>query len=179
MYHDDVDEQLIIRTERAQALVSTVGNAAMATVNADGSPHNTPLFVAFSPDFMTVYWSSNPGSLHSKNVERTKQAYLVLFTADDGGGLYFPVEAVESAGGEQLAVGLTAYNIARVVHGRKQPLLTAAFEPPNIQRLYRATVSSFSINLAERDAKDQIIRDYRQQISAQQLAAPAEDAAIY
>ncbi len=173
-----MDEQLIIRTERAQVLVSTVGNAAMATVNADGSPHNTPLFIAFSPDFETVYWSSNPSSLHSQNVTRTPQAYFVLFTADDGGGLYFPIQAVQVASGEQLATGLTAYNIARVVHGRKQPLLTAAFEAPSVQRLYQATVSSFSINLAERDAQGRIIRDFRQQISARQLAAPAEDATI-
>ena len=174
-----MEKQLIIRTERAQALVSNVGNAAMATVNVDGSPHNTPLFIAFSPDFETVYWSSNPGSLHSQNATRTPQAYFVLYTADDGGGLYFPVEAVQVASGEQLATGLTVYNIARVVHGRKQPLLTTAFEPPSVQRLYQATVSSFSINLAERDAQGRIIRDYRQQISTQQLAAPAEDAVVY
>ena len=174
-----MNEQLITRLERAQTLVRTVSNAAMATVNTNSSPHNTPLFIAFSPDFLSVYWSSNPVAQHSVNVTRSAQAYFLLYDASAGGGLYFPVHAVRIANDETLAEGLTAYNAARVLNGKQQPLLVPAFSPPNVQRLYCATVTSYSVNLSERDANGKIVRDYRHEISASQLNMPAEDATIY
>lgn len=174
-----MNDQLITRLERAQSLVRSVANAAMATVNADGSPHNTPLFIAFSPNLHTLYWSSNPTALHSQNLTLDPRAYFVLFEPNAGGGLYIPVSEVHVATGDDLAVGLTAYNAARLTNGKQQPLLTPAFSPPNVQRLYQATVESFSVNLSERDQQGKIIRDYRQAISAEQLNGPAEDLAIY
>lgn len=35
------------RVKRAQELLVTAKHVAIATVNADGSPHNTPVFMAF------------------------------------------------------------------------------------------------------------------------------------
>ena len=174
-----MDQQFITRLEQAQKLLQTVGNAAMATVNADATAHNSPLFIAFSPDLTTVYWSSDPASLHSMNVERSRQAYFVLYESAAGGGLYFPVHDVKVADGDQLAKGLTAYNLARVQHGKKQPLLVPAFQEPNVLRLYQASVTSYSLNMAQRDDAGKIIRDYRQPISSAQLSQPAEDAPIY
>ena len=173
-----MDQQFISRLERAQALVRSVSNAAMASVNDDGSPHNTPLFIAFSPDFLMVYWSSNPVSQHSQNVARQSQAYFVLYDATAGGGLYFPVHNIQIADGDSLARGLTAYNRARVLNGKQQPLLLPAFSQPNVQRLYCATVTSYSVNLSERDESGKIVRDYRRTISAHHLNTPAEDATI-
>ena len=174
-----MDEQIVKRTERAQVLVNSVGNAAMATVNVDDSPHNTPLFIAFSPDFETVYWISTPESLHSQNVSRNKQAYFALYAADAGGGLYFPAHNIRVTDGEELATGLTAYNLARARQGHKQPLLLTALNPPSPQRLYAATVTHYSVNVAEKDEQGRIVRDYRYEISRQQLAASAEDAVMY
>ena len=174
-----MDEQLITRLERAQTLVRSVANAAMATVNADSSPHNTPLFIAFSSDLHVIYWSSNPTSLHSQNLARTPRAYFVLFEPNAGGGLYIPVRDARIAIDDDLANGLTVYNAARLTNGKQQPLLTPTFSPPNVQRLYQATVESFSVNMSERDDNGRIVRDYRQVISAEQLCGPSEDAAIY
>lgn len=173
-----MDQEFITRLERAQTLVRSVSNAAMATVNEDGSPHNTPLFIAFSPDFLSVYWSSNPASQHSQNVTSQSRAYFVLYDATAGGGLYFPVHNIKIADGDNLAQGLTAYNKARVLNGKQQPLLLPAFSPPIVQRLYCAAVMSYSVNLSERDENGKIVRDYRRTISASHLNTPAEDATI-
>ena len=150
----------------------------MATINADGSPHNTPLFIAFSLDLRFLFWSSNPRSLHSQNLALSPRGYCVLYEPNAGGGLYLPVHEVHVTAGEELAEGLSAYNLARLASGQKQPLLTPAFDPPNVQRLYRATVESFSVNMSERDAQGHIVRDYRQVVLAKQLSRPAEDAVI-
>lgn len=174
-----MDEQLITRIERAQFLLKSIANAAMATVNTDGSPHNTPLFVALSVDLRFIYWSSNVAAQHSQNLARDRRAYFVFYEPNAGGGLYLPVTDTAVATGDELALGLTAYNTARLANGKKQPLLTQAFDPPSLQRLYRATIESFSVNLSERDKNGQIVRDYRHIISVEQLLKPAEDNATY
>jgi general stress protein 26 len=55
---------------RAKALLGTVWFATMATVNEDGSPHNTPFLFLRAKDLSRIYWGSHPNSLHSKNIVR-------------------------------------------------------------------------------------------------------------
>lgn len=60
-----------VQIDRAKELLRTVRHAAMATVNADGTPHNTPFFLILDPELKRVYFGSHPHSVHSQNVVRT------------------------------------------------------------------------------------------------------------
>jgi len=45
MSSENPDKQIIYRIERAKWLISNIQHAAIATVNEDGSPHNSPVFL--------------------------------------------------------------------------------------------------------------------------------------
>jgi general stress protein 26 len=42
-----MDESIPARITRAKELLASAKHAAMATVNVDGSPHNTPFFFIY------------------------------------------------------------------------------------------------------------------------------------
>ena len=79
---------LTARIARAKELLATVRHGVIATVNQDGSPHNSPVFMAFDADH-NAYWASNPDAVHSQNIARTGQVFIVIFdSVGAGGGLY-------------------------------------------------------------------------------------------
>jgi hypothetical protein len=155
------------RLERVRELLKTVRHVAIATVNADGSPHNSPVF-AGTDDQLNVYWLSCHDNQHSQNIDRDGQAFLVFFdSTGDGGGLYIQANA-RKLEGDELADGLRVLNNARERHDRYQP--DVDFIDSSDQCLYRATPEKMWVNLAERDDADRIIRDYRHEIFLADLA---------
>lgn len=156
------------RIERARELLATVHHAAMATVNEDGSPHNTPYFFMRSADVTKLYWSSNPTSLHSVNVSRVGQIFVVLYGQDKGGGLYIQANEAHATEGEELEAALEVHNAERAKAG-KEPLGISYYAEFENQRMYQASVQRLWINAAERDADGKIIRDVRHQITPQDL----------
>lgn len=61
---------LEIKLNETRELLKIVRHAAMATVNPDGTPHNTPYFFIHDPEFTKLYWGSHIDSQHSKNIEK-------------------------------------------------------------------------------------------------------------
>jgi hypothetical protein len=49
-------EDLAARIEQAKHLLNDVRFAAMATVNEDGTPHNTPYFFMYDETITHLYW---------------------------------------------------------------------------------------------------------------------------
>jgi len=156
------------KVERAKELLRTAKHAAMATVNQDGSPHNTPYFFMHSPDLKYLYWGSSPESEHSKNVARTGQIFVVLYDAFEGGGLFIQANEAHAAKGEELHRALVIHNELRAKAGRNS-LPPEYYQGDGPQRMYKATVQKFWVNASKRGKDGHVIRDYRYEITAEQL----------
>lgn len=161
----DISE-LTPRIRRAKELLQTVRHAALATVNVDGSPHNSPVFAGFD-DAICMYWSSHPEAQHSQNIARTGQVFIVLFDSlEKGGGLYVQATATSVPEAEMIEK-LASYNAARR-RLLKEEVPLAAFADGE-QLLYCAVPQKMWVNMAERNEQGVIIRDHRYQISLQDL----------
>jgi hypothetical protein len=156
------------RLERVRELLTTVRHVAIATVNDDGSPHNSPVFAAVD-DQLRVYWASRTDPQHSRNIARTGQAFIVLFDSiGEGGGLYLKsrVRALEP---NEVSEGLITFNATRKRCEKAE--VSAEMLNSTSQRLYCAEPEQMWVNLAERDESGCVVRDYRYEISPADLTA--------
>jgi hypothetical protein len=152
-------------TERVKELINSVKHIAIATVNQDGSPHNTPVFAAFDNE-LSVYWSSDPESLHSKNIERTGQVFIAVFdSVGKGGGLYIQAKA-RQLGQDELEKDLLVFNKRRKELLREE-IPKEYFIDGSPKRLYRAEPEKIWTNQSERDAQGRVIRDRRVEYDGQ------------
>src|SRR5690349_15888854 len=101
------------RIKRVKWLLNNIKHAAMATVNVDGTPHNTPYLFMRSDNLEELYWGSSPKSLHSQNIARTGSIFVVLYEAHEGGGLYIKCRNARVASGEELERALSVHNKLR------------------------------------------------------------------
>jgi hypothetical protein len=164
METDDLQQ----RVERARELLKAVRHAAMATVNADGSPHNTPYLFMCSPDLQYLYWGSHPDSVHSQNVARTGQIFVVLYDSMERGGLYIRADGTHIAEDIELEAALKVHNNRRMAEG-KDSLPIEYYQGENPQRMYIATVRQLWTVVPERDETGLLIRDCRVEITREQL----------
>ncbi len=153
--------------KRAKELLQTVRHAAMATVNEDGSPHNTPYRFMIDDSLENVYWGSHPESKHSRNIARTGQVFIVLFEANQGGGLYIEGSNAHELSGEELDSALIVHNTYRKMEG-KEPIPTAYYQESE-QRMYSAKVSKLWVNYSVKDEEGRVSRDLRQEINKEDL----------
>ncbi|MEO6760957.1 MAG: pyridoxamine 5'-phosphate oxidase family protein [Candidatus Saccharimonadales bacterium] len=156
------------RIERARGLLERVHYAAMATVNEDGSPHNTPIHFIISDSRKYIYWASSPASQHSKNLNRSGQAFFVIYEPGVGGGLYLQTRNGHELTGAQLKDGLNIWNKSRMADGK--PELADTFFKGNFpQRMYRVDIMKSWVNCSDRDKAGNIIRDYRYELAQEDL----------
>lgn len=156
------------RIKRATELLKIVRHAAMATVNEDGSPHNTPYFFMCDENLENLYWSSHPDSLHSKNISRTGELFVVLFEPNAGGGLYIKAQDAHEVSGAELAEALKVHNALRANAG-KDSLSEDYYTNLSPQRMYRARPVTFWVNVSERDSQGLVRRDYRHEVRRSDL----------
>lgn len=164
---DIVDE----RTARAKWLLANVKHGAMATVNEDGSPHNTPYFFMASTDLTKLYWGSHPDSEHSKNILRTGRLFVVLYEANDSGGLYIRAHGGRIAAGDELTFALERHNQLRGERYEKYPLPREYYEGDSSQKMWVADTERFWVNGSSKDLGGAIIQDHRFEITRQSLLA--------
>lgn len=141
----------------------------MATVNEDGSPHNTPYFFMCDDSLEYLYWGSHPDSQHSKNVARTGQIFVVLYDAMERGGLFIRADEAHATEGEELEKVLTEHNRRRAKDD-KDPIPLSYYQS-GPQRMYMATTRQFWVNASRRDEAGNLIRDNRYEISRDNLVA--------
>lgn len=170
MYTLGMDNLLKERIDRARELLRTVWHAAMATVNEDGSPHNTPYFFMCDDTLEHLFWGSHPDSEHSKNVARTGQIFVVLYDAMERGGLFIRADDAHATEGKELEIALAEHNRRRAKEG-KGPLPRSYYEDGSPQRMYMATVRQLWVNDSERGDDGQLIRDIRTEITKEDLLA--------
>lgn len=155
------------RLQRAKELLKTIRHAALATVNLDGSPHNSPVFAAWDKD-LNFYWASGRTTQHSKNIAHDGRVFVAIFdSVGQGGGLY--VQACASVvGKDELLPALKVVNARRAAFGRdaaKMSLYTG--EGP--QRLYKAIYEKAWVNVTKK-RNGEIIGEYRQEVAPLDLA---------
>ena len=158
------------RIERGRMLLRTVRHAAMATVNEDGSPHNTPFYYLVDDSREYIYWASSPDSVHSQNLRRTGQAFIVIYEVGKGDGLYLQGQDAHELSGDELMRGLGAWNVQRA-EGGKQAVDAGFFTGASPQRLYCMDLARYYVNNSEKDTAGNILRDRRFEITKEDLQA--------
>lgn len=163
-----MDEDLKRKIQRAKELLATSRHAAMATVNEDGSPLNTPLRFILDPKLEYFYWGSHPESTHSVNLLRTGKAFIVLYDAIQRGGLYIQAEGAHALSGDELVNALALHNKKRAEEGA-DALTLEYYSGDSPQRMWSAHMTNFWVNKSEKDTKGHVARDGRQEITTKDL----------
>ncbi len=161
-------KDLTQRLNRAKELLQRARHAAMATVNEDGSPHNTPFRFLHDGQLTYIYWGSHPESRHSKNVLRTGEIFVVVYDAVEWGGLYIRAENGHLLDGAELDEGLKVHNQFRASEGKK-PLEQSYYTGDSPQRMWSAKTVEFWVNDAKRDPEGHLIQDIRHKIAIEDL----------
>lgn len=142
----------------------------VATVNEDGTPHNSPMFYIPSPKLDKLYMGTYPESQHAQNIARTGEAFGVVFgqTPDGGRGLYFQVQNFHQVTDDELPNALDVHNTARAKWG-KQPLPVEYYKASNPQRMYVGDIVEVTTNDIVRDSDGRVQRDVRVAIQPTEL----------
>lgn len=170
-YTSAMDKSLKERIAYVRHMLATGRHATMATVNADGSPHNSPFYLITDDTLQHVYFGSHPQSMHVQNVVRTGQLFVVMYDLMRGGGLYIQAEHGHQLQGDELVRALGFHNARNKRDGKKIIDLSYYQQGDNPQRMYGADITKMWVNFAERDPQGFIIRDYRHEVTPQDLAA--------
>jgi uncharacterized pyridoxamine 5'-phosphate oxidase family protein len=156
------------RLERVRELLREIHHVPISTVNEDGSPHLSPVFMAFD-EHMNAYWASHPDSQHSRNIARTGQVFLVVFDSREGhGGLYIKAEAhmlEQPVEAEKALVILT--KLKEKVYGGMGGI--EQYIGAGQDRLFCAKPVKLWMSNNERNEQGIIVRDFRHEITLQDL----------
>ncbi|HSD98485.1 MAG TPA: pyridoxamine 5'-phosphate oxidase family protein [Patescibacteria group bacterium] len=163
---DDLKQNI----QNAKELLQTVRHAAMATVNEDNSPHNTPFFFLYNPELTKIYWGSHTDSLHSRNVLRTGQIFVVLYDSKNVklGGLYIKAGNANVLNGDELDTALKIHNEFRAKEGKK-PLEKEYYTGDSPQKMWSADITNLWVLRGDRNSNGLIIQEHRQEITANNL----------
>ncbi len=153
-------EKLQLKTNRAKELIYTSRHIALATTNADGSPHNSPVKFLYDEKLENIYWGSNVEALHSQNILRTGQIFAVLFDRIEFGGVYMKCEGGHILEGKELEVGLEITNASKEKEGQ-QKINLDYYSAGSVQKLWSAKIVNIWINMPVRDENGLILRDER------------------
>lgn len=147
----------------AQKILTEIQYATIATANGVGDPWNTPVFCA--ADGYTLYWSSHPNSVHSKNIAATGKAFIVIYNSKpgkgEGVGLYIKASVHVIENKEEITHALHLLSSRRgkpFQHAEK-------FMNDGPQRIYMAKPLQLWINDAHKDPEGHFIEDFRTEIA--------------
>ncbi len=162
-----MEEQIVL----AKELLNSIRHAAMATVNEDGSPHNTPYFFMYNEDFTKLYWGSHPDSQHSKNITRDGKLFVVVFNSvvKGKGGLYIAASGGHALQDNEIAEGVRVHNITRSRF--EQDPIPEEYYQKGSQKMWCATINKIELYCVERGADGYILRETRVSVNTEQLRA--------
>jgi hypothetical protein len=134
----------------ARATIDANRYMTLATADGEGRPWASPVFYA-TADYTEFYWISAPAATHSRNLAQRPQLSIVIFDSGVpegmGQAVYLSATA-EQVPAEDLGRALAVYP------GPAEPgtgsVTAGQVQAPAPYRLYRATVSGYSI-LCPRD----------------------------
>ncbi len=149
-----------VKLNRAKELIHTSRHIALATTNADGSPHNSPVRFFYDEKLENIYWGSNTEALHSQNILRAGQIFAVLFDRIEFGGVYIKCEDGHILEGYELEAGLQITNASRTKEGQ-QKITPDYYSAGSVQKMWSAKITNLWINMPMRDENGYILRDER------------------
>lgn len=154
---------------KEKELLKTLSHIALATVNEDGTPHNTPLFFAVDKNFTRIYFASKEESVHTKNFVRTGRAFVVMYNSNTfQGGVYLTVEKGRKSEGEELEEGLKTYN-EKCAETMNDALPPAFHLIEDGYRLYAGNITKIEVYHSVEDENGQIKRESRREIPAEEI----------
>lgn len=156
------------KINRAKELIYTSRHISLATTNADGSPHNSPVRFFYDEKLENIYWGSNAEALHSQNITRTGQIFGVLFDRIEFGGVYIKCEGGHMLEGKELEAGLEIVNSFRAAKG-EQKIALDYYAGGSVQKLWSAKINNLWINVPVRDQNGFIVRDERVELERNKL----------
>jgi len=146
----------------AQKILADIRYATIATTDSSGEPWNTPVF--YATENYTIYWSSHPDSVHSKNIATNQKAYIVIYnskaTKDEDTGLYMQASVRMLEDGEEIRHAIELLGARR---GKPFEHIEK-FMGHGPQRIYKATPIQIWINDAQQDADGDFIKDFRVEV---------------
>jgi hypothetical protein len=163
MVHMNEDMKRLEQIERAQKLLKTVKHASYATVNEDGTPHNSPLMFIYNEDFTKLYVGTFTESLHTKNLVRTGKTFVVLydsFTSGQGGVYITGVNAHECEG-DELIEALRVHNMTRARYEKSSLELEYYQRPKPAQRMYSTDIAKIEVYSSLKNKDGLIVREER------------------
>jgi hypothetical protein len=160
---------LMNHTERLKEILSTIKFASMATVNEDGSPHNSPLVFLYDQGFKYIYWGSHPDAKHSQNIIRTGQAFFAAYDSREGKvGVYIQTSQGKMVEDQKLELALQVHNHFRAKRGNDLIDLNY-YQGNNPQRMWQAAVQKVWMNAYERDEDGKLVKDYKVEVNLDEL----------
>ncbi|HEV2782494.1 MAG TPA: pyridoxamine 5'-phosphate oxidase family protein [Actinophytocola sp.] len=133
----------------AREIIDETLYMVLGTADADGEPWVSPVYCA-SAGYAEFYWISSPEVIHSRNIAVRPKLSIVVFDSRQrpGSGRAVYMEALAGqVAPDEVAGGLAVYNgrfADPAEHGLRD-FDVAEVSPPAEYRLYRATVSRYSM----------------------------------
>lgn len=157
-------KDLSIRIKRAKVLLEEIHHIPLATVNSDGTPHLSPVFMVFNAE-LKGFWSSRADSLHSLNIDRTKNIFLTIFDSRVGhGGLFMSGRGRQATGDDEAGEGyLLLSTQKRRMYGAMPPM--DLYKKSSTQKIYCFEPERFWINFSEKNKNGSILKDNRYEIN--------------
>jgi len=160
-----------MQIELAKTLLNTVRHAAYATINEDGTPHNSPLMFMCNEGLTKLYIGSYSESVHSKNIVRTGKAFAVLYDSfkKGQGGLYITGENGHECEGDDLVEALRVHNIVRERLGSQPIDIDVYLRSKPSQRMYSIDIVKIEIYNAVRGEDGYIVKETRVPVNPHEL----------
>jgi hypothetical protein len=161
------EQDRALRIKRAQVLFREIHHIPIATVNVDGSPHCSPVFMAFGPQ-LEGYWVSHPESDHSKNIARDSRVFLTIFDSREGhGGLFLAGTAIVLSEPPAITKGLAQLQaVKKELYGKMGSV--ADYTGPGKQCVYHFIPVRAWVNHSDKRGET-VIRDRRYEVSIDEL----------
>jgi hypothetical protein len=157
------------KLQEVKDILRAINFASMATVNEDGSPHNSPVVFLYDDDFKYIYWGSHPESQHSQNILRTGQAFFAAFDSTKGNvGIYIKTIEGKVVEGNDLKIALEIHNHFRTMRD-KEAIELAYYEGESQQKMWRARVEKVWMNAYERRSDGKLVKDYKVEVDLSEL----------
>ena len=157
--------------ELARKLLKTVRHAAYATVNEDGTPHNSPLMLLYNEDLSKLYIGSYTESVHSKNLVRTGKTFAVLYDSftKGQGGVYITGANAHECEGEELVEALRVHNTFRAKYNSKPIDISFYQTDKPSQRMYSIDITKIEVYSAARGKDGFIVSEARVAVEPNEL----------
>ena len=130
---------------KAKEIISRVRYMTIASVSEDGQPWNAPVYFGFD-ERCNLYWTSAEESQHSRNIERNRDVFIVIYdsTVPEGTGLGVYIQARARALGDEGAIT----RAAGLLYARagKEPPAPEAFCGDRPRRMYEAVPDRIWVN---------------------------------